>query len=63
MHKIQNKSKTYNKYEARNARYKRSACLEFQIILSLEFVSDFVFLISYFTFKYFAKKSGAGLAT
>ncbi|QII13774.1 hypothetical protein KsCSTR_43950 [Candidatus Kuenenia stuttgartiensis] len=36
-------------YEARNARYEKGVCLEFQIISSLEFVSDF-------TSKYFAKK-------
>src|SRR4030067_501447 len=39
----------------------RCTCLEIQIILSLEFVSDFAFRISYFTIKYFAKKSGVGL--
>nr|CAJ72834.1 unknown protein [Candidatus Kuenenia stuttgartiensis] len=36
------------------------ACLEFQIILSLEFVSYFVFRISrvsYFTIKYFDKNA------
>ncbi|TVL95740.1 MAG: hypothetical protein CV080_11390 [Candidatus Kuenenia stuttgartiensis] len=44
-HKIQN----IQQYEARNARYEKGICLEFQIILSLEFVSDFVFRISDFT--------------
>ncbi|QII10081.1 hypothetical protein KsCSTR_07020 [Candidatus Kuenenia stuttgartiensis] len=31
----------------RNTKYKRCTCLEFQIILSLEFVSDFVHRIFY----------------
>ncbi|SOH03174.1 hypothetical protein KSMBR1_0660 [Candidatus Kuenenia stuttgartiensis] len=47
-HKIQN----IQQYEARNARYERRTCLEFQIILLLEFVSYLVF--SDFTVKYFA---------
>ncbi len=60
-HKIQNKSKISlsacshaqagNNYEALNARYEKGICLEFQIILSLEFVSDFVLRISDFTSK------------
>ncbi len=34
--------------EIRNTKYERCTCLEFQIILSLEFVSDFVFRVSDF---------------